>query len=531
MNDFFNEITQEIQKYRFLDPEKAYDCCCKLLEHSAEYEEMYEEAYARLYMGDTLFSLGKLTEAIDMFLLAEKIQIQYGYEELLMKNYNITAIIYITQGDELLALDYYYKAIALARKLKDYSQIAIVHNNIGALLYNLGEKTEAAQYFEVAWKFSQKDASNHPTTAEKRQMIVNISHKYFEGKQYQEAKKFLDENLPQFAAGESSVPMIEVCVDCMYLNLYYYMGEYQMFYQLYQKLLSNFEQLSGKLEVMIDLIGIAQILIKMKDRERAEELLNCITKTCQEANFPKYRIKLCETWLAFCEAFGEKDALDICYEHYYQIRQQMKPQTNEKIATALANRQQLERQRETNSQLSADNKKLVQKSETDELTGISNRYGLNKKFVQWSKLAQVKNKPVCMGLFDIDYFKVYNDRYGHLKGDACLQAIAKLAKKAAADEFFISRYGGDEFIILGIGKTSEQVIAFADRLFSYVKQKNMPFGAHPSEDRITISMGLVNRKIPDGYHISDMVHEADEMLYQAKKNGKNRYAFHGNSLE
>ena len=523
MNNFFKEIIDEIQKYRFLDPQKAYDCCCKLLEHSAEYEEMYEEAYARLYMGDTLFSLGKLTEAIDMFLLAEKIQKQYGYEELLMKNYNITAIIYITQGDELLALDYYYKAIRLAKKQKDYNQVAIVHNNIGSLLYNLGEKAEAAQYFEKAWQISQKHASDHLSTAEKRQLIVNISHKYLKEGKYHEGKKFLDENLPQFVAGEIGIPVIEACVDSMYLNLYYYTGDYQMVYQLYQKFRDNLNQLSGKLEIIGDLIGVAHILIKMKDRENSEELLYCITQVCQEANLPKHRIRLCEVWMEFCETFGDRDALDICYEHYYQLRQQMKSQTNEKIATALANRQQLERQRETNSQLSADNKKLVQKSETDELTGISNRYGLNKKFVQWSRLAQTKNKEVCMGLFDIDYFKVYNDRYGHLNGDSCLQAIAQIVKETAADNYFVSRYGGDEFIVLGLGKTDEEIKRFADALFARVKQENMPFGAHPSSDRITISMGLVNKKIPDGYHISDMVHEADEMLYQAKKNGKNQW--------
>ena len=525
-NDFFKEKSDEIIKYRFSDPKKAYDICCELLEHSAEYENMYEEAYARLYMGDTLFTLGKLKEATDMLLLAEKIQKQYGFEDLLVKTYNIMAILYVTQGDELLALEYYYQALDLARIHKDFSQIAVLYNNIGALLYNVGKQTEAADYFEKAWKMSQKGKDKG--IYDRRQLILNIGHKFIADGQYQKAKEYLDENLAQFHEGEPCAPVTEIGMINTYVTVYHHLKEYEGVRKLCGTLLDKLDELFGSAEVIKDLLGITRCLIKMGEFDIAERFLQHVEHVCENLEFLGDRLYLWETWIQFYEAKKDTEALYRCYENYYEIRQRMKEEMNKTIATALTNRQQLEYQREANRQLSEDNKALIQKSETDELTGISNRYGLNKQFVKWSKMAHAKHQPICMGLFDIDYFKTYNDRYGHLNGDVCLQTVARILKETANDAYFVARYGGDEFIVLGIAKTDDEVVAFADQLFKCIQNEQMPFKAHPSSDHLTISMGMVNRVLPVGYRISDMVHEADEILYQVKKSGKNRYELREN---
>ena len=115
-----------------------------------------------------------------------------------------------------------------------------------------------------------------------------------------------------------------------------------------------------------------------------------------------------------------------------------------------------------------------------------------------------------------------------MNGDVCLQTVARILKQAVGEAYFAARYGGDEFIVLGIAKTDDEVVAFADQLFERIQNERMPFKAHPSSDHLTISMGMVNRILPVGYRISDMVHEADEILYQVKKSGKNRYKLREN---
>lgn len=94
MNRAIEEKCKEVIEYRFSDPQRAYEICCQLLKQGSDEENSYLMAYARLYMGDTLFSMGDLKEALDNMRMAEKLQRKYGYEELLMKNCNITAIIY-----------------------------------------------------------------------------------------------------------------------------------------------------------------------------------------------------------------------------------------------------------------------------------------------------------------------------------------------------------------------------------------------------------------------------------------------------
>ena len=91
MDKFFKEKSEEVIKYRFENPQKAFEICYDILKHGDEQNDWYEVAYAQLYMGDTLFSMGKINEAIDHMLLGEKIQKKYGYDDLLMKNcqYNI----------------------------------------------------------------------------------------------------------------------------------------------------------------------------------------------------------------------------------------------------------------------------------------------------------------------------------------------------------------------------------------------------------------------------------------------------------
>lgn len=114
MRDFFEEKSKEVIRYRFSNPQKAYDFCKEIIQHGLREHNRYEVAYAHLYMGDTLFSLGRNEDAIRHMLKGEQLQKEHGYYELLMKSYNIMAIIYMSQDDDFLALDYFYRAMELA---------------------------------------------------------------------------------------------------------------------------------------------------------------------------------------------------------------------------------------------------------------------------------------------------------------------------------------------------------------------------------------------------------------------------------
>lgn len=95
------------------------------------------------------------------------------------------------------------------------------------------------------------------------------------------------------------------------------------------------------------------------------------------------------------------------------------------------------------------NKKLEMLSMKDGLTGLNNRRSLDKQLEMEWKYARKEKEPLSFLLFDIDYFKAYNDTYGHIQGDECLKEVAKIAKSIVFDESaFVARYGGEEFGIL-----------------------------------------------------------------------------------
>lgn len=94
------------------------------------------------------------------------------------------------------------------------------------------------------------------------------------------------------------------------------------------------------------------------------------------------------------------------------------------------------------------NIRLLEKSETDALTRLANRFRLNDYLDQVFEKALSEQTPLAMEILDIDYFKQYNDNYGHQAGDECIKRIAKQLELMQNDMIFCARYGGDEFIIL-----------------------------------------------------------------------------------
>ena len=525
MDKRIEEKCEKVIEYRFSDPQKAYEICCEILEHGNRNEEYYEIAYARLYMGDTLFSLGKFQEALGNMMLAEKIQKKYGYQDLLVKTYNIIAIIYVNQGDGLLGMDYYYKSLRLARECGDEAVQGMVYNNIGALLHNWGDVTGSAIYFRKGYEICQKrEREGHEKNPNKKQYLVNIAVGYLEEKKYSLARKYLDlaamENGRE-AENYCSAAEINRIMDSV--RCYMEVGDRDTAIKEAEQILSLSEENFGEVEAFTHFIYLVSCFLKMEYYEGAGKILTILQKIYADSNVLKRKLRLCETWIQYYQAIGEKEKLKKRYREYYELKQKTRKEENSFIIRAIDNRYMLEYERMINEQLSANTRELMKTSEVDELTGISNRYGLKKRFNKLCEIARFQKYKICLGIFDVDRFKSYNDEFGHLKGDECLKEIAQILLDTAGEEYFVSRYGGDEFVILGINKTEEELRKFIETLFRNISGARMPFLDHTVCEHVTISMGAVNKEVEKDYSLTQFIHSADENLYKAKKNGKNCY--------
>ena len=162
----------------------------------------------------------------------------------------------------------------------------------------------------------------------------------------------------------------------------------------------------------------------------------------------------------------------------------------------------------------------------DPLTGIHNRRFFDETTEATIKVLSRSGGKVSLLMIDIDNFKLYNDTYGHVKGDECLKAIAEAISSiiTRADDF-VTRYGGEEFTIV-LPNTNESGARFiAHKVLESVRNLKIPHENSTADEHVTVSVGITTGSASHTQTTSDYVRRADEMLYRAKQNGRNRYVY------
>ncbi|RTL33546.1 MAG: sensor domain-containing diguanylate cyclase [Burkholderiales bacterium] len=185
---------------------------------------------------------------------------------------------------------------------------------------------------------------------------------------------------------------------------------------------------------------------------------------------------------------------------------------------------QKQRGKALRAQLLARRGDLERASFRDPLTDVSNRRGFSAEMDQLLSSSAGEPQPYAMLLIDIDHFKLYNDRYGHLGGDECLrrvsQALAQVASNASA---VLARWGGEEFVMALPDADAHDLAAFGQRLCVAVREAAIPHDRSPTADIVTISVGAVSStQCPAGVPWSAVLEQADLALYRAKHEGRNQ---------
>jgi len=162
----------------------------------------------------------------------------------------------------------------------------------------------------------------------------------------------------------------------------------------------------------------------------------------------------------------------------------------------------------------------------DQLTGIYNRRYMDGHLRKIIKSMARTNSNLSLLLIDVDYFKRYNDTYGHDAGDNCLRAIATALSKCVSREAdFVARYGGEEFAVVLPNTDKNGLHVVAERLLEKVREYNIPHKSSHIADCVTISIGGTTGIVKYLQRAQDYIKAADKALYESKKNGRNRYTY------
>lgn len=154
----------------------------------------------------------------------------------------------------------------------------------------------------------------------------------------------------------------------------------------------------------------------------------------------------------------------------------------------------------------------------DALTGTANRRSME----NFLDDALLQAEPFALLMLDVDYFKRYNDHYGHQAGDACLVKVADIVKtsvRTPAD--LVARYGGEEFVIVLPASSLDDAVRVAERIQTNLREISLPHAASEVSEMVTVSMGITLSK--DGDSAYGIIARADEALYRAKQQGRNRW--------
>jgi diguanylate cyclase (GGDEF)-like protein len=177
-------------------------------------------------------------------------------------------------------------------------------------------------------------------------------------------------------------------------------------------------------------------------------------------------------------------------------------------------------------QLEKDKNEARNIAVTDSLTQVANRRKLDQYLIQeWEKMEREK-LPISFVLCDIDFFKLYNDYYGHQAGDRCLINVAQTISHAVKRPLdLVARYGGEEFAVILPNTSSQAAIQVAEIIWTEVQKQQIPHHKSLTSEYVTLSIGVSSTVPLRGTSPESLIAVADRALYEAKKQGRNCVVF------
>ena len=509
-----NEIMKQILTVRHESPEQERELCFTLL---SQCEDHYEEAFARTYLADALSSMGLLDSAIQECKKALDITLRNNYEELSLTLYNLIGIIYTHTDDEQGALDYYFKGIKLATRMNDNMMCGALFANIAFLYRKFQAYDKAIETLRMAYDIVQKASEN------KMRVAFNdyVYSRELAGIELQRGQPDRAMEILQ------QVDNLEEHLDDTELIMYaaYYQQKQNKEESLkYLKIvLEQIEKDDNQFQRISYYFDIIETLLLLEEYEEAEKIAQKAEVVLRGMNIPGKWVMLAEYEIQIYEKLGDSQKAGRAYEMYY--KKDVQQSENRKQTEVKRLKKRIELQKEINKRADIEARKimLVSQSEQDELTKIYNRRGIKRHVGVKFKETQQLQKSFSIAIVDVDYFKEYNDTYGHPAGDNILQTIAQILEESVSKAGIVGRYGGDEFLIAIAQRNSAEVEQIICRIREKLKQKAIKNRRSTVSEYVTVSIGAVNVVPERNTLLSEYIHAADHALYEIKKTSKNGF--------
>lgn len=503
----------EILAIRLEDPVQEGVLCRALLQVSRAEGHSYGAAFAYAYLADSAIALGDYPPCPGYLREAQELAERFGYRELLINIYHFWGMFYTTAFDGQSALGYYYKELKLADEFGDLRTKSAVYNNIGNIFLNQAAYSDATEYFEKACTVLG-DQGYGVFARDLCIALTNLCCLALETHNPDKGEEYLArcEKIPSGARLNGSDYLIRFGRAIL---AGYRPGDGYM--DRVDRLLDREGEISDRSLVYDASINLCQMLLFRGDQPRLERTLRLMESIGHEGSV-KRTMEIRDLWVQYCERFHMESGLQAAYREFYRATKETESAARLDKADGFRAKLSLLQAIDEQTSMQEENDSLAYLAVTDELTGLLNRRYLNKLAGQTLRDASVERLGAVM--VDIDYFKEYNDTYGHQAGDAVLRAVAGCLI-APTERIRPCRFGGDEFLCLCVDCTDGEILSYAADVQSALEALNIEHHGSQVSPRLTLSIGCTNMRKSTGFDLDHLFRLADAALYQAKQRGRN----------
>lgn len=502
--------------------------------------DMIAETY--YYLAECNFRIGNARQVISNSMQAiAYIRQSMGKEKLLPKAYNMAGIGYSSAGEYTVCQQYYLDALKYAKNQKDERTELSILNNIGALFLQLGDYKEASKYVNKVYEkaTSRRFASDFNDLPEKEQLdrsemyfaaIMNLADMNYHEEDYDSCIRHIDSL--EVALEGSTIPVnLPIYVNNLYTiraKAYLGLDDVNSARDALESLfvrLKDEEALAETTELFEDYMELTHILLRDGEEELAWRVLEIMQRVCEVVENVSRWVSYYGQLAQYYAAYGSQENYLHACAQYHNYGLENENETRRSILLGLKNQIEVEKSIELKKIQFEQAEEMRLLSETDELTNLLNRRSFNRLSQTYYKAAAEELKTFGFVMLDIDFFKQYNDHYGHVAGDKCIKEISRILKESEVEGFLTSRYGGDEFIVIVRDHTDDEIREYMEKILKKVNEANIEHVMSPITDHVTVTLGGINGIPSKKQTLMDLVQMVDDALYEAKKQGKNRAVF------
>lgn len=510
-----NERFNEIAKYQNTDMKKALGMYLEMVEEYQQDKGVLAKVY---YLAGTMHSrLSEEEPAMKCFEKSIDAGKKSGNVRCQILSLIQMTVLKLNGMNDALAADCVYEALALAIQNHDED----LFNTIYTLLAQI---FEAAEDYETSMMYHRKGIeefvkmfpnadTEYVITYGARILCSSICCIYLDNtEEFEENYK----ELVRISFGES-MPVYSVVMHFMKGYLAYLKGEREVAVEELLKFVEKLPQVSEIMDTYELLTYVYNVFENYGLLKYQEKVVNLMEHYASVIDIWKCRAQCNKLKIRYYKQIENAEQLYKAYDEYYELQQQYhSAYMKQHRSNLLLRKQVFEDVENTKYRIHT----LETLSETDMLTGVANRNGLNRFVSQMLPSAVEEKKEWGVVLIDIDRYKGYNDYYGHLEGDECLKQIAKILREAVKGQF-CARYGGDEFICVFVGQTQEQILSCMQEVQEKIAELKLPHIKNEPYGIVTVSQGAEVHVPGQEETFEKFVYEADIKLYQCKEKGRN----------